>query len=463
MLSPLHDRVSEMASLASAFDNGVHGTPQLVILSGHRRVGKTFLLLHAMDRVADQRTVFFSATQQSEYVELSRFSEALRPVFSDEPLLADAVPLGNWERALTAIIGLARTTPIILVIDEAPYLEQSTPGFISVVQTVWDRLTSVSAPTHLTLVLTGSAPTVMEQMVGPHGPLRGRATSHLRLKPFDLPTVARIWDLPPADAIEAYAACGGWPLHVAAWDTTSTAAENRQRLAGEAGGILLEDADLILRELPYGPGFGRVLAAVGRGRTKYGDIATDAGQRVEYALEFLTDSGLVLRETPVGAPRRARPRYSIDDPYLRFWFTVLHNDRARIEGGMGAAVLRSRQGEWARHLGWVFEAEARAHARRITRDGHLDPMSLVGRWWSSGKRPVEIDVLAMHDGRTIMVGEAKCSAGPFDPRWVDSLTTDLGFVPDPIDRPQRWIWTRANAPGDLPKDVTVFGPGDMVE
>ncbi|MGI9017893.1 MAG: DUF234 domain-containing protein [Euzebya sp.] len=45
-------------------------------------------------------------------------------------------------------------------------------------------------------------------------------------------------------------------------------------------------------------------------------------------------------------------------------------------------------------------------------------MSLVGRWWSSGKRPVEIAVLAMHDGRTIMVGEAKWSAGPFDPRWL---------------------------------------------
>lgn len=461
LLGVLHDREEELAVLERAFQAGAEGQPQLVILSGHRRVGKTFLLLHALEQVNDQRTIFFSATEQAENVELARFAQVLRPAFADEPLLGDVGSLGNWERALSAVAGAARRTPAIIVIDEAPYLTKSTPGFASIVQSVWDRLASQADPVHLTLVLTGSAASVMDQMVGPDGPLRGRTSTHLRLKPFDLPTVARILQTPAADAITAYAACGGWPLHVSAWDPGVPVEINLQLLAGEPGGLLLEDADHILRELPEGPGYGRVLAAVGRGRTQFNEIATDAGQRVEYPLDFLTQSGLIARDTPVGAPRRTRPRYTISDPYLRFWFTVLYNDRARIEGGMGRAILRSRAGEWARHLGWVFEDQARAHARRLSAQGEVDPMTLIGRWWSSGRRPVEVDVLGLLEGKTIMLGEAKWSAGPFDPRWLHTLEGRLESVPAPIDRPARWIWSRADPPIDLPADVKVFGPSDM--
>jgi hypothetical protein len=146
----------------------------------------------AADRVNDHRVVFFNATQQAEAVELDRFARALQPAFADEPLLGDGVTLRTWERALQAVAAVARREPVVVIIDEAIYLAQSTPGFASIVQAIWDSLQARAEPTRLTLILTGSASTVMEDMVGPGGPLRGRATHHLRLKPFDLPTVARI-------------------------------------------------------------------------------------------------------------------------------------------------------------------------------------------------------------------------------------------------------------------------------
>jgi AAA+ ATPase superfamily predicted ATPase len=229
-----------------------------------------------------------------------------------------------------------------------------------------------------------------------------------------------------------------------------------------AGGILLEDAELILRELPDAPGFGRVLAAIGRGRTQYGDIATEAGQRIEYPLSFLAESGLITRETPLGAPRRSRPRYAITDPYFRFWFHLLHNDRARIEGGMGRAVLRSRAGEWARHVGWVFEEEARNHARRLVARGLVDESTLIGRWWSAGRSAAEVNVLGLRDGRVALVGEAKWSAGPFDMRWLRDLDRKLEVVPYPAGSPARMIWTRAEPPVGLQDEVEIFGPEDMV-
>lgn len=463
VLPTLHDRADELQVLLDACEAGPLGAaPHLVIVSGHRRVGKTFLVLHMAARLKRHRTVFFTATQQAEAVELDRFAGALHQAFPDEPLLGAGAALGSWERALEAVAAVARRVPVAVVIDEVPYLARSTPGFASIMQAVWDRVVAQAQATRLTLVLTGSAASVMEQMVGPDGPLRGRVTDHLRLRPFDLRTVAGLLDVPPDVAVQAYAAGGGWPLHVAAWDPQATVTSNVARLAGQPGGILLEDADLILRELPEGPGFGRVLAAIGRGRTKFGDIQTDAGQRIEYALDFLTDSGLVLRETPLGTPRRTRPRYAIADPYLRFWFHVLHSDRAHIEGGMGPAVLEARRGEWNRHVGWAFEEQARAHARRLVALGEVEARTLIGRWWSADRQPSEVDVLGLHAGHVTLIGEAKWAAGTLDRRWLRDLDRSLDEVGMPLAAPAKIIWTRAERPSDLPDGVRVYGPADMV-
>ena len=115
-------------------------------------------------------------------------------------------------------------------------------------------------------------------MLGPGGALRGRPTHSLRLDPLD-PIAARVF-LPRLEAVpcfDAYAACGGYPLHLRQWDQTAGIDENLLRLAGTAGGILLEDALGILREeLPDVGGSPRILAAIGRGRARAGEIAADA-------------------------------------------------------------------------------------------------------------------------------------------------------------------------------------------
>lgn len=456
------DRAAELAQLMNAWRQAVGGLARLVVMSGHRRVGKTYLLSHLLEQIQGRR-VFYAATQQTEVVELGRFARALRAASSDDVLLADGGAHRTWEDALTAVAVQSRTRPTLVVIDEAPYLEYSTPGFASIVQAVWDRVRTSAPASRLMLVLTGSAASVMERITRPNGPLRGRVDLHLRLQPFDLPTVAGILGTDPVRAIEAYAACGGWPLHVSAWDPAATTRHNLDHLAGQAGGVLLEDADVILQELPDGPGYGRVLAAIGRGRTRYSGIADEAGQRIENPLSFLVDSGLVRRDVPVGAPRRTRPEYQIADPYLRFWFQVLYGERARIQGGQGKAVLSEAVGAWQAHLGWVFEEAAREHARRLVAAGTLQPEMTVGRWWTASGPHAEIDVLGLHRGRTHLVGEAKWAAGSFDRRWVQRLRDRLPRLPDPADEPHIVLWTRSTTSAPSARSVHVYGPSDLVE
>jgi uncharacterized protein len=437
-LGRLLDRDTEWVRLERAWTAARRRRPQLVLVWGRRRVGKTFLLSHF---VRGKRAVFFGATQQAEAVELGRLAEAVRRDLGDRAADLAGGAFTSWEAALRFFAALAATDPLAVVLDEVPYLARSTPGFASIVQTVWDHL---SKDSRLLLVLTGSAVGTIEAMLSAHGALLGRPTDTLRLDPLDPSNARRFLPrLDPVRFFEAYAACGGYPLHLRAWDPSASTDDNLERLAGSAGGILLEDAASILgEELPESGGYARILAAIGRGRTRYAEIAGEAGQRVEHALEVLVRSGFVTKVAPVGAPRAARGVYAIADPYLAFWFRVLYSDLAHIEGGQGPAVLRRVRPRWHVHLGHVFEDAARWHARRLVLRGHWPAGLVVGRWWAVSGEPCEIDVLGLDGGRTVLLGEARWQAAPLGLSELEVLRRKAARAPEPVASPIYALWGR---------------------
>lgn len=438
ILDRLLGREVELAELRRCWEAAQRGEPQFVVLWGRRRVGKTFLLSHF---VQGRRALFFGATQQAEAVELRRFNEAIQRDLGPDAADLAAGGFADWEGALRFVAALAREEGLIVVLDEVPHLTRSTRGFASIVQVVWDHL---RPPSHLMLVLTGSAVGAIQSVLGPNGALRGRPTLARRLDPFSA-VEARVFlpDLQSASSLEAYAACGGYPLHLRSWDPDAGTDANLVRLAGGAGGILFEDAQGILREeLPDTGGYARILAAIGRGRTRQSEIADEAAQRVEHPLDVLVRSGFVRRSVPLGAPRRARPIYEIDDTYLAFWFGVLYSELAHIGGGQGRAALRRRRDEWQKHLGWVFEELARDHARRLVASGALSEDIVIGRWWSTSGPSVEVDVLGMRGSRTVLLGEARWQARTLRPRDVAQLMAKIAVVPRPVASPLLVLWGR---------------------
>jgi hypothetical protein len=266
----------------------------------------------------------------------------------------------------------------------------------------------------------------------------------LRLDPLDLVTArAFLPKLRSEILIEAYAACGGYPLHLRQWDQDASVETNLLNLAFSPGGILLEDAAGILREeLPDVGGYPRILAAIGRGRTRPSEIATEADQRIERPLDILVNIGFVRRALPLGAPRRARPVYELADTYLAFWFGVLYSDLQQVEGGQGPAVLRRRQPQWQRHVGWLFEESARAHAIRMVRRGDLPQDMVIGRWWASSGEPCEVDVLGMRESRSQLLGEARWQSRPLGLSDLRALMRKAVRVPNAVDDPVFALWGR---------------------
>ena len=117
--------------------------------------------------------------------------------------------------------------------------------------------------------------------------------------------------------------------------------------------------------------------------------------------------GLIMREVPFGERASKRALYRIADPFFRMWFRVVAPHRgplATMSGGSRRALL---QKYWPNLEAAAWEELARASVARL---GNWGPAS---RFWLGNEH--EWDIVAESlDGRQILLGEAKLSAGASD-------------------------------------------------
>lgn len=458
---PIVGRAAELAELARAWARATAGTPELAVVWGRRRVGKTYLLTHFAD---DKRAVYFTATRQdADDRQLRRFASALREQLGDE--VADLVPpsFPDWEAALRFVARLAATDPLLVVLDEAPRLTGGHADFADTVSAAWENHIRDQ---RLMLVLSGSAVAVMEQMLGPQGGLHRRAGVERRMDPFPL-IDARAFqpDLSPGQFIEAYAACGGYPLHLRRWSAQLSTEENLDELAFSPGGLLLRDApDILSEDLDWRGGYERVLTAMAGGARRRSRVASRAQQRIDYTLDRLRRAGYVRAVRPIGASGSPDPLYEIADDYLAYWFAVLRDDADLIEGGQGAAVRRRTRGRWQTHVARVFEAAAREHAQRLVTAGELPDEMVIGRWWQD--ETVEIDVLGLVGDDPALVGEARWQTGPMTLRDLTELRRRAAHLPPPGPTGQLFaFWSRGGGDDAVTghPEVRTFTPADILD
>lgn len=450
-------RRSEQKELAAAWARAEQGEPQLCVIWGRRRVGKTYLLTHFAAR---KRAVYFTATRQdSDDRQLRRFAEHLREQLTE---LRDLAPetFPDWEAALRFVIQLSEDKPLLVVLDEVPRLAAARSDIADLLSAVWENRVRDQK---LMLVLSGSAVAIMEEMLGPHGGLHRRATLERRMDPFPLVDARDFLpELPPDQLVEAFAACGGYPLHLRRWDSGLSLAENLRELAFSPGGLLLRDApDIMSEDLDWRGGYERVLMAMSGGPRRRSRIASRAQQRIDYTLDRLRKAGYVRVVRSLGEAGATDPLYEIADDYLAMWFALLRDDADLIEGGQGDAIQRRTAGRWQTHVARVFENECRAHARRLVAAGVLPPETVVGRWWLDEK--AEIDVLGLIGEEPVLIGECRWQAKEVTERDLAELQRKAALLPASANS-KFALWARGGPTEALARhpDVLVFGPAEVV-
>ncbi|HEV3157519.1 MAG TPA: ATP-binding protein [Candidatus Baltobacteraceae bacterium] len=396
---------------------------QLVLISGRRRIGKSFLLEHF---IHDRRAIFYQATQQTETAELAAFSDLVRGTLGVDDLPA-GVAYPSWESALTSLVKHARDERLIVVLDEFPYLCESTRGLPSIIQRWWDRVGKRSG---IMLIVCGSAQTLMERLDDTGAPLYHRFTGKLNVRMLSYRDAAQFTpQLSAADKARIYAILGGTPFNLDQWDPDHGVRENLLDLFADPMSSLVDSAEHVLTtELPDPRVAYRVLQAIALGKSRFAEIH-DFAEVHERALPRLVGFGLIDRRIPATEDREKSKRslYTISDPYLRFYFRFIARNRGLIERGLGVRVVDEQiLPHLDDHMGFSFEEIARTFMLELVRKGEV-PGDDVGSWWSRDGQQ-EIDIVGTSNLRPTFIGTVKWRAQALDMRVLRDLERDAAVL-----------------------------------
>ena len=445
----LVDRDREWAAL----ERFVERRQRLAVVYGPRRVGKSFLLDALCEAAGGYR---YQAIAGVAATQLDDFGRELGDRLGVGPLRLD-----GWADALDR---LGRLDMPFVALDELPYLTEVAPELPSLLQRYVDAAAGPS------LILSGSALSVMSDLVEARAPLYGRAGAVVVPTPLAGVDLAALWRTrDPLSALWIDAALGGLPGYRPLVEAPG--AERDTWMIEEvlaSGSPLLDAAEADLAGIPDPPAlrgvYRAILAAIAAGERTFSAISRVAGLpsgALSRPLAALQRAGLIER---VPDPLRARrDRYELADPYLRLWLAVIAPNRSRLQAGGAAEVwARLRETTWrSQVLGPRWEAVVRAHLGRGGEE-RAGPVDVVGATTVSdrtARRSHEVDILAMRAGRVTALGEAKL-------RVLGASDLErLQRIRDLLDAPDASI-VLASAAGVDPAvtgrpDLIAIGPSDV--
>jgi AAA+ ATPase superfamily predicted ATPase len=403
MATALIDRRQELARLTEAIER----PPQLIVLRGRRRIGKSFLLIHALAR---HRGVFFQADEQTERAHLDLLAREVSRLFGPR------VPLRfeSWDEALETLGELARERPLAVVLDEFQWLRAAQPSLDSIVQRHWDRWQRQRTP--ITLILSGSALRLMEQLLDPGAPLYGRADYRPLLPPLDFRDASRFAarGLDAEQKLRRYAVLGGTPQYQV-WAGEGGLDDVLAERILSKGESLYEEPLHLLRgeqEIRDPASYFAVVREIAAGRTRTGEIS-NATQlptpNLAKMLSRLETLGYLEGRAPLGpsGPEAKRTRYRLTDPFFRFWFRFVFPNRSLLERGRVKEVLRIVKRDMDTFMGQAFEDCCREWVGHYAGDA-LPASQHLGRWWSRDGQ-VEVDIAGASRGRYDLLGSCKWS------------------------------------------------------
>lgn len=418
------DREREIEHLHRLLDKG---QPQLVLMYGRRRVGKTFLLARVWK---ETRSFYFTASEttptQNRKALLAAFAE-----WSGEPVHAEDYP--TWRTVFRLLLDHASPEPLVITIDEFQYLGESAKDIRAVASELNAAWEAHRPARPLVLVIAGSAVRTLESLSDGGSPLYGRFAWQCQLRPFNYWHASELAGFTvPRDRTYAYGMFGGTPRYLAAVDAKRTVAENAWNLLLSPDGEvreLVQTALLQEQGLRDIPKYAATLRAIGRGRTTLNEIARGTGLAADSSLrdklERLIGLDYVSARRNLGAKPKEPYRYRVADPAFRFYYDFV----APLES---ALATQDPSAVWKAHvapnldayMGLVFEGVVEEAYYRLQNTHRLPLVREWGRWegLDRNRQPLEIDVASVLMDNRVLTGAVKWSRNKVD---VNVLTNHL--------------------------------------
>lgn len=355
---------------------------RVALVYGRRRVGKSELIKHSL-RSEDTRQLYYECKQTTELNNVESLSELISDLFQMPQL-----GFSGLEATLDYLFQAAIKEPLIVVLDEYPYLRETVIGLDSIIQSLIDKYKDSS---NIKLVLCGSYVDVMKSLLTKENPLYGRVDLSIDLKPMDYYDSAQFYSSFSAeDKVRLYSVFGGIPYFNRQIDASMSVRDNIQELISAPGARLENEVSMYLKsEISKIANANEVFEALSKGYSKYSDLLSQShvssGPTLVDVLEKLIRMEVVEKRAPINdTENRRKSGYYISDNmslfYYRYIFRYL-SQRTVLDENVFYDRYISSHFE-SQHVPQVFETICRQYLIRQNRAGAIDPpFDLIGKYY----------------------------------------------------------------------------------
>lgn len=317
------------------------GKPELVVVKGRRRIGKTYLVNNTFENKFAFKHTGISPIDMGEnkdskiaqqldgfYLSLRRYGyKGKKPV--------------DWLDAFFLLERLLESKNSgkrqVVFIDELPWLDTPRSSFISSFEQFWNNWGSTQE--NLMLIVCGSSTSwINDNLLNNYGGLYNRITQIIELKPFTLRETKELFSyknivLSDYDIVQSYMIFGGIPYYLDQLDRSLSLAENVNELFFQQNSVLYNEFDHLFKSAFKSPvEIKKIVLALSQKRigltkkeiTKY--TALSDGGTLSTLLQSLIASNIIIKYIPFGKNKNEN-YYKLIDPFCLFYlYFVSKND-----------------------------------------------------------------------------------------------------------------------------------------
>ena len=313
----------------------------------------------------------------------------------------------NMEALLRFLFQKSEKEPLILVLDEYPYLRENTKGLDSVLQSVIDHYKDTS---HMKLIVCGSYVDTMKALLEKQNPLYGRIDLTLNLKPMDYFESALFYPaFSEEDKVRLFSVFGGIPYYNRLIDAKKSVRENIIDLIASPGARLENEVSMYLNaEISKITNANEVFEALAKGFSRYKDILdqsnVSSGPALIDILDKLMRMDVVAKEAPINEENnRKKSGYFISDNLSLFYYKYIFRNMSRMNI-MDPDIFYDKyiaEDFETKYVPKSFERICKQYLIRKNRKGLMDEIfEKIGKYYYDEpveKRNGEFDIVTLDD------------------------------------------------------------------
>ena len=344
---------------------------ELAVIYGRRRIGKSELIKYCLSS-SSLDSIFYECLETNETQNVESLGELILKKWGLEDL-----SLRGIKEVLTFVFKKSIGTPLILVLDEYPYLREKVTGLDSIIKALIDEYKDSS---QLKLILCGSYIDIMKSLFEHDNPLYGRISLKIELKQMDYYDSFKFYEgFCMEDKVRLYSVFGGIPYYNRLIDKRMTFKENIINLIASKNSRLESEISIYLKnELNKLENANAVIDILAKGVTKYKDILSysniSSSPTLADVLNKLQKLELVKKETAINN-HEAKGSYYICDNLTLFYYRYIFRNSSILtlmDPGIFYDEFISRDFE-DQYVPKMFEMIAKQFLIRLNLKGRCEP------------------------------------------------------------------------------------------